>query len=289
MKTKRVALLAAVLLASLMVIVPLAGCGKTTAEKPKILIRSGVSKKNKLKEYNGVKYNVKAKVTLPTEAKYLTVSYDGVVVESIKANKKHQVTWTDNNYGLKVTFYATNKNYKYPAKPKKVKFVDRLTVKGTDAVQKHNSDDDNSEGDYDDTFVNDTSTDESSDNNSSADQKFDSVNYPVVSFDSLARTPDQYESKNIQLTGKVLQVIEGDDENNLRVAVNGDYNDVVLVEYFRGIMLGTRVLEDDKVTLYGISMGTTTYESTMGADITIPDMNALNIVDSGQAPDDYGL
>ena len=64
-------------------------------------------------------------------------------------------------------------------------------------------------------------------------------------------------------------MIEGDSEINLRVAVNDDYDKVVLV-YYPKTLLSKRVLEDDQITLYGTSRGLYTYESTMGGEITIP-------------------
>lgn len=91
----------------------------------------------------------------------------------------------------------------------------------------------------------------------------------LITFNQLARTPDDYTGDKVKFTGKVLQVIEGESEINLRVAVNSDYDKVILV-YYPETMLAKRVLEDDKITLYGTSRGLYTYESTMGGHITIP-------------------
>jgi hypothetical protein len=61
----------------------------------------------------------------------------------------------------------------------------------------------------------------------------------------------------------------------------------VLVGYDPDIMSGSRILEDDTVTFYGESVGTMTYESTMGGDITIPAVLAAKIDDQGQTASDY--
>ena len=90
-----------------------------------------------------------------------------------------------------------------------------------------------------------------------------------ITFNQLARTPDDYTGDLVKFKGKVLQVIEGDSEINLRIAVNDDYDKVVLV-YYPKTLLSKRVLEDDQITLYGTSRGLYTYESTMGGEITIP-------------------
>jgi len=90
-----------------------------------------------------------------------------------------------------------------------------------------------------------------------------------ITFEQLARTPDDYEGEKVKFNGKVLQVMEDEGTVQLRVAVNDDYDQVIFVEYDPDI-IDSRVLEDDQITLMGISMGLFTYESTMGGDITIP-------------------
>ena len=98
-----------------------------------------------------------------------------------------------------------------------------------------------------------------------------------MAYDKLARTPDDYEYEKIKASGEVIQVMEGDGETQLRVAVGGDYDTVLLV-YYDSSIVDTRVLEDDNVTLYGISQGLYTYESTMGGDITVPLVAVQKIV-----------
>jgi len=109
-----------------------------------------------------------------------------------------------------------------------------------------------------------------------------------ITFEQIARTPDDYEGKKIEFTGKVMQVMEDDDYTEIRLAVDGDYDNVILVDIDSDIMNGSRILEDDLVTVSGVSDGTTTYESTSGANITIPAMTAKIVNDQGKASDDYG-
>lgn len=90
-----------------------------------------------------------------------------------------------------------------------------------------------------------------------------------ITFKQLARTPDDYIGSKVKFSGEVVQVIEGDSEVNLRIAVNSSYDNVIFV-YYPSSLTKVRVLEDDKVTLYGVSEGLYTYESTMGGKITIP-------------------
>lgn len=90
-----------------------------------------------------------------------------------------------------------------------------------------------------------------------------------ITYNQLARTPDKYKDKKVKFSGKVVQVIEGDDSVQIRLAVNDDYDTILLGEYSTSIV-SSRVLEDDHITIYGTSVGTISYESTMGGTITIP-------------------
>jgi hypothetical protein len=94
-----------------------------------------------------------------------------------------------------------------------------------------------------------------------------------ITYDQLARTPDSYQDDKVKFSGKVLQVMEDDDSStvNIRLAVGGDYDNVLLGVY-SSYTVSKRVLEDDYITVYGTSNGLTTYESTMGGDITIPEV-----------------
>lgn len=94
--------------------------------------------------------------------------------------------------------------------------------------------------------------------------------YDSVSYDKLARNPDDYEGSLVKGSGNVLQVLDGDTEVDMRVGTSSDgYDDVVYLIYDPSIV-DSRILEDDQVTYYGRSLGLYTYESTMGGEITIP-------------------
>lgn len=90
-----------------------------------------------------------------------------------------------------------------------------------------------------------------------------------ITYDQLARTPDDFEGKKVKFYGKVLQVIEGDDSVQIRLAVDDNYDTVLFGEYLSSTV-SSRVLEDDYITIYGTSVGTISYKSTMGGQITIP-------------------
>ena len=101
------------------------------------------------------------------------------------------------------------------------------------------------------------------------EKEFIRENYGYVNYKELARNPDDYKGKSVTYSGKVIQVIEGDSETQLRIAVDGDYDKVIYVSYPKD-MVQSRILDDDYVTIFGTSLGVITYKSTMGASITIP-------------------
>lgn len=90
-----------------------------------------------------------------------------------------------------------------------------------------------------------------------------------ITYDQLARTPDDYKGKLVKFTGTVLQVIEGGSEIQIRFAVNDDYDTVLYCGYSPDIV-SYRILEDDTITIYGKSLGLISYETTLGSTITIP-------------------
>lgn len=90
-----------------------------------------------------------------------------------------------------------------------------------------------------------------------------------ISYEDIARTPDDYEGRALCYTGKVIQVLEADGETDLRVALDDWYEDVLLCGYDPKIT-EKRVLEGDTVTVYGIYHGIYTYESAIGTDVSMP-------------------
>ena len=90
-----------------------------------------------------------------------------------------------------------------------------------------------------------------------------------ITYEQLARTPDKYKDEKVKFTGEVIQVVEDDSMITLRLAVNSDYDNILLLAYEPSIV-SSRVLEGDTITIYGVSNGVYTYQSTMGGNITIP-------------------
>ncbi len=100
--------------------------------------------------------------------------------------------------------------------------------------------------------------------------EFDPADYQTgLTFEDLARSPEEHKFKAVMFEGTVVQVMQGDGYTQYRLAVNDDYDQMVYIE-IDNTQLETRILEDDYIRVYGTYFGELTYESTLGGNITIP-------------------
>lgn len=91
-----------------------------------------------------------------------------------------------------------------------------------------------------------------------------------ITFDNLARNPDQYKNQKVTLSGKIIQVMNGDSYNQYRLAVDGDYSKVVLLNVSVSLLADGNILDNDMITIQGTSLGTIDYTSVLGSKITVP-------------------
>ena len=105
------------------------------------------------------------------------------------------------------------------------------------------------------------------------------TNYDAgITYHQLARTPNDYIGKEIKLSGKVLQVMEGPNtKNQLRLAVDSSHDTVLYAEYSKSAV-ETELLEDDYITLYGTYHGIYTYEAAEKESVSVPSM-IVDIID----------
>jgi hypothetical protein len=98
----------------------------------------------------------------------------------------------------------------------------------------------------------------------------DPANYRTdISYDQLAQTPDAYYSQLIALSGRVLQVIQGEKSSQMLVAVDDMEGAVIFLEYQSNI-IGSGISENDLIKFYGMAAGTISYDSSLGETLTVP-------------------
>jgi hypothetical protein len=82
----------------------------------------------------------------------------------------------------------------------------------------------------------------------------------------------------VKFDGKIIQMIGAVDSNYtaIRMAVDDDYNHALLVVYANDVIDG-KLLENDRITIYGGYVGQYSYTSTLNKPITIPQVEAVMI------------
>ena len=97
-----------------------------------------------------------------------------------------------------------------------------------------------------------------------------------ITYSQLARTPDEYRGEKCKFKGKVVQIMEGSGVYNIRLAVGGNYDNIIFIIASTSVT-EQRILEDDYITVYGTSTGIYTYETVMGNELSIPSMSVDKI------------
>ncbi len=101
----------------------------------------------------------------------------------------------------------------------------------------------------------------------------------TLPYEELFRNSEKHMGKFIRVKGEVIQVLGEMGAWELRVNVTDKssygvslWDDTVYVVYYSD----KRVIEKDIIEFTGLSEGVTTYETTMGNEITIPSLTTIN-------------
>lgn len=92
-----------------------------------------------------------------------------------------------------------------------------------------------------------------------------------ITWEDMARDSNGRSGEYTTLSGKIIQVMNGDGYNQYRLAVDGDYDKVVLIQ-IDSYKLTQNILEDDYITVKGKCMGNVSYKTVLGAEQTIPSL-----------------
>lgn len=96
-----------------------------------------------------------------------------------------------------------------------------------------------------------------------------------ITYDQIARTPDKYKNEKVKFTGKILQVFEGDSQNEMRLLVHkneyGHYDSSqVIYCVYSPNLLDYRLLDGDIVTIYAVAQGLASSQVGGGRTTSIP-------------------
>ena len=101
-----------------------------------------------------------------------------------------------------------------------------------------------------------------------------------VSYEDIARNPDNYKGTFAVFSGQVAQVQESGNNVVIRLNVTrgyyGIWEDTVYIEYTKA-QNESRILEEDIITVYGQLNGIKTYTAVLGNSISIPYLKAKYI------------
>lgn len=97
-----------------------------------------------------------------------------------------------------------------------------------------------------------------------------------LTYEQIASDPETYFATKGIFSGRVDQIIKGREFHTMRLAINGDYTQMVKVDFVTEAS-SRNVLKGDNVTVYGVFEGENTYTSTSGAKITLPQIHGLLI------------
>ena len=114
------------------------------------------------------------------------------------------------------------------------------------------------------------------------------IEYEELDWIGCSRYPEEYQDRHVQFSGRVLQVmellpgiisshIELKMNYGLRVATNGNYDDVVYV-FVNNEDVDGRILEDDEITVWGTYNGIYDYKTVLGAAMSIPKIYTETLV-----------
>lgn len=200
-----------------------------------------------------------------------------LIISSIKknkVNKKSSITYLIIAIIILIlsTVYVSNN-----VRPNSKKTVSQSTSKSSTSSFK-NSSSSSSSSKASSSTSSSSSKESSSSSSSSVPSKpkitvdNDKANYGEVDYNKWNHDEIAVDTK-VRVYGKVLQAMEDGKAYTLRVAINDDYDKIILVsipsEYNNRV-----IAEDDHITLYGLVKGRQSYETVFKATKTLPLMVA---------------
>ena len=99
----------------------------------------------------------------------------------------------------------------------------------------------------------------------------------VADYNDVLRYPTKYEDKYIYVNGRVIQISEGWFDS-VTIRLNDSSNNTWYIKYSYENDNEPRIIENDNITVYGESTGTTSYTAVLGNQVTLPSIKAKYII-----------
>lgn len=206
-----------------------------------------------------------------TESSVLEVMLDGNSEEIVKLEDKFEEVIVPNVYKVKSKYDKSDKSSYYVFKNQILYLVNERenglvfhkfyavgTEQYNEMIRKQNSIDRQKEDE------------ESISSDEDIHKDFSVDNYTAISYETAMRNESMWINSFVKISGKVLQVQNGNGVIHYRIGTqNNGYDGVFLVEISKDA-LENRILEDDWVTVYGRSFGVTEYTTVMNVNREIP-------------------
>ncbi len=101
--------------------------------------------------------------------------------------------------------------------------------------------------------------------------------YTGITYENLARNPTENIGKLVRFKGKIIQIIKATGSVQYRMAIDNNYDKVVLITVDNSKLQDGNLLEDDRVTIEGTFLMEMEYETVRGDKRNIPAIIVENL------------
>lgn len=95
-----------------------------------------------------------------------------------------------------------------------------------------------------------------------------------ITYEQVAHAPADFTGEKMQFSGKVVKIVPTDGDDKVRLAVNDNPNNLLIVDVDQDLLNGSNLLEGQQVTFSGVIEGIETYQTDQGDKVTAPSMDA---------------
>lgn len=95
-----------------------------------------------------------------------------------------------------------------------------------------------------------------------------------ITYEQVAHAPADFAGEKMQFSGKVVKIVPTDGDDKVRLAVNDNPNNLLIVDVDQDLLSGSNLSEGQQVTFSGVIEGIETYQTDQGDKVTAPSMDA---------------